>query len=100
MPTGNELLRLSQIRVTLAVKKIYDSGVGTADETDVGGTEVTFNKTFIDIRNILVSPKGTSAIIAVYDFVDAPNPTSFFVYLFDASGTRVSGDFSWDAEGV
>lgn len=100
MTVGNELIRLSQIRVRLAVKVIKDSGFATADETDVSGTEITFNRTFINVRKITVSPKGTSAIIAVWDFEDDPYPTSFFVYLFDTSGNRVSGDFGWSAEGI
>ena len=49
---------------------------------------------------INVTPSGTTARIAIYDFVDAPNPTSFKVLLFDTSGNRVSGDFSWQARGT
>jgi len=31
--------------------------------------------------------------------VDAPNPTTFKVLLFDKDGNRVSGAFSWSARG-
>lgn len=65
-----------------------------------GGTVVAFGTTFIDVQAISVTPLTTSAIIAVYDFVDVPNPTSFKVLLFDTSGTRVGGTFSWSARGV
>lgn len=81
MPAGNLLARISQITVTLSLKVIKDSGMGTANALDVGGTTVNFNKSFIDIQKINVTPKATSAIIAVYDFVDDQiintNPTSF-----------------------
>ncbi len=40
------------------------------------------------------------AVIAVYDFAGGANPTDFKVLLFDDTGTRVSGDFSWTARGV
>jgi len=55
---------------------------------------------FVDVESIQVTPKGTGAVNAVYDFVDAPNPTDFSVYLFDSAGARVSGDFSWTTRGV
>jgi hypothetical protein len=55
---------------------------------------------FVDIEGISVTPNGTAARIAIYDFVDAPNPTSFKVLLFDTSGNRVTGGFSWQARGT
>jgi hypothetical protein len=61
---------------------------------------VTFNVAFVDVQSIAVTPLATTGVIAVYDFVDAPNPTSFKVLLFNTSGTRVSGGFSWSARGV
>lgn len=66
---------------------------------DAGGTPVYFNATFVDIESITVTPTGTAARLAVYDFVDAPNPTSFKVLLFDTAGNRVTGGFSWQARG-
>ena len=65
-----------------------------------GGTVVSFNYPFIDVASIAVTPAATSAVIAVYDFVDVANPTSFKVLLFNTAGTRVSGSFSWSARGV
>ena len=77
-----------------------DSGTGTANSSDSGGTVVNFNLAFVDVDSISVTPATTSAVIAVYDFVDVPNPTSFKVLLYNTSGTRVSGGFSWSARGV
>ena len=65
-----------------------------------GGQPVNFGVAFVDVESITVTPKGTSALVAVYDFNDAPNPTSFKVLLFNTSGTRVGGEFSWSAKGV
>ena len=97
---GNDLMLLSGLNVRLDVKLISDSGAGTANSADSGGTTVNFNIPFVDVDSIAVTPTGTSAVIAVYDFVDAPNPTGFKVLLFNTSGTRVSGGFSWSARGV
>lgn len=65
-----------------------------------GGTPVAFGIAFVDVDAISVTPSGTVARLAIYDFVDTPNPTRFKVLLFDTSGNRVSGPFSWSARGV
>jgi predicted phage tail protein len=97
---GNDLMLLTALNVRLDSKLRNDAGSGTANSGDVGGTTVTFNVPFVDVQSISVSPSSTTGVIAVYDFVDAPNPTSFKVLLFNTSGTRVSGGFSWSARGV
>jgi predicted phage tail protein len=98
--SGNDdLLQISALNIRLDVKIISDLGNGTANAGDTGGTTVNFNIAFADIESIIVTPSGTAAHIAVYDFVDAPNPTSFKVLLFDTSGNRVTGAFSWQARG-
>lgn len=94
------LSRISTVFVKVDTKKQTDSGSGSAVSSDSGGTTVNFNLSFIDITSIVVTPQATSAVNAVVDFSDVPNPTSFKVLLFNTSGTRVSGDFRWTAEGI
>jgi predicted phage tail protein len=94
------LMAASSLNVRLETKLRNDFGNGTAAAADSGGTTVTFNVAFLDVQAISVTPLGTSAVIAVYDFVDTPNPTTFKVLLFDTAGNRVSGPFSWSARGV
>ncbi|HFD81042.1 MAG TPA: hypothetical protein ENK05_11740 [Gammaproteobacteria bacterium] len=96
---GDDLLQVTNLEVKLDVKLKNDAGDGVANAADTGGTTVTFNRQFIDITSLTVTAKGTSSVTAVYDFVDAPYPTDFSVYLFDSSGNRVSGEFSWAAKG-
>jgi len=96
---GDDLAEVQGLNIKLSGKLKTDSGSGAALSTDSGGTTVTFSAGFIDVQSIVVTPAGTAARYAVYDFVDVPNPTGFKVLLFDASGTRVSGDFSWTARG-
>jgi len=96
---GNDLMLLSALNVRLDSKLRSDAGTGTANSGDSGGTTVTFNVAFVDVQSISVTPVSTTGVIAVYDFLDAPNPTSFKVLLFNTSGTRVSGGFSWSARG-
>lgn len=96
---GDDLVRFDGINVTIDVKVKNDGGSGAAVSTDSGGTVVNFNVAFIDVASINVTAAGTVPRYAIYDFVDAPNPTSFKVLLFDTAGARVSGDFSWSAKG-
>jgi hypothetical protein len=97
---GNDLMLLTALNVRLDSKLRNDAGSGTANSGDSGGTTVNFNVPFVDVQSISVTPSSTTGVMAVYDFVDAPNPTSFKVLLFNTSGTRVSGGFSWSARGV
>lgn len=98
--SGLDVLRINSIRLRLDVKLRTDQGSGSALAGDVGGTQVNFNVDFVDVQSIQVTASGTTPITAIYDFVDIPNPTEFKVLLFDASGSRFSGDFSWTARGV
>jgi hypothetical protein len=97
---GDDLLQITGLNIRLDSKIRNDSGNGTANAADSGGTVVNFNVSFVDVDSIALTPLATTAITAVYDFVDVPNPTSFKVLLFNSSGTRVSGAFSWSARGV
>ncbi len=97
---GDDLLELTGLEVRLDVKRKYDGGMGTANAADTNGTVVNFNRQFIDVDSITVTPQGSGSVIAVYDFTDTPYPTSFSVYLYNSTtGARVSGPFSWSAEG-
>lgn len=97
---GDDLTVIDRINLRVEVKLKSDAGRGTANAADVGGTTVLFNKSFVDITSITVTPSGTLPRTAIYDFADVLNPTSFKVLLFDSNGNRVSGDFSWTAIGA
>ena len=97
---GDDLVTVTGLNIRFDVKLKNDAGTATASSADSGGTTVNFNVTFVDVESITVTPKGTAARIAVYDFVDAPNPTSFKVLLFDTAGNRASGDLSWSVKGI
>ena len=96
---GDDLVEVRGLNIKLSGKLKTDSGAGSAVSTDSGGTTVLFTTGFIDVQAIVVTPAGTAARYAIYDFADVPNPTSFKVLLFDSAGNRVSGDFSWTARG-
>jgi predicted phage tail protein len=98
--SGLGIVRIKGINIKLDVKQKTDGGMGTASASDIGGTNVNFGVSFVDVQSIGVTPQGTAASYAVYDFADVPNPTGFKVLLFNSSGARISGPFSWIAKGV
>jgi hypothetical protein len=65
------MYKLNFLEVRLDAKKKYDSLSVTSLSTDTLGTIVNFNKEFIDVQSINVTPNSTTALIAVYDFQDA-----------------------------
>lgn len=67
---------------------------------DPNGTPAAFNVSFVDVQSITVTPGGTSASIAVYNFVDVPNPTGFKILQFNTSGTRIAGTAGWSVKGI
>jgi hypothetical protein len=92
-------LTVGTFSLRLDAKIKSDSGTKACLSTDSGGTVVPFNIPFVDITSISVTPQGTTPLIATYDFVDIPNPTSFKVLLYTTAGVRASGSVSWDVTG-
>lgn len=97
--TNKDTLVINILEVKLDSKILRDSGKSIASISDTSGTIVTFNKNFIDITNITVTPLGTTRKEFVCDFEDVPNPTYFKVLIFDTNGNRINSDFTWSAEG-
>ena len=97
---AGSLTKITNLNIKIDVKIKNDTGTGTASASDSGGTQVNFNVTFVDVQGIAVTPNTTSAVIAVVDFQDVPNPTSFKVLLYNTSGVRVSGNFTWQCRGT
>lgn len=97
---NNDLLLLTGLNTRFDARLSNDGGNGTATSTDSGGTTVSFTRSFSRVTSISVTPASTSAVFATYSFTDVVNPTSFKVLLWDTSGARLSGSFSWAAKGV
>ena len=98
-PDGLSMLQLSSLETKLSLKLKGDAGSVTANAGDSGGTNVNFNIAFVDVASITVTAQGSTPLTAIYAFAGTPYPTDFQVYLFNSSGTRVSGTVSWTANG-
>ena len=97
---AGSLIKITNLNLKIDVKIKNDTGTGTANASDSAGTVVNFNVSFVDVQGLAVTPNTTSAVFAVVDFQDVPNPTSFKVLLYNTSGVRVSGNFTWQCRGT
>lgn len=98
-PDGMTLSKFTAHNYTVQVKKQTDSGI---IEVTSNPTAFTFNLDFLDIASIVGTAQGTTALIVVIDFTDAPNPTGGNIYIFDAAGASAAGAgkyVRWVAEG-
>lgn len=95
---ANSAVSISTINVRLDSKLINDAGTGEVLDANAG-IDVPFNKPFIDVISIQVTPTGTTPAFAIYDFLDVPNPSTFKVYLYNTTGNRITGKFSWGVRG-
>jgi len=70
VPTNIGLYEIRQLSVRLDAKLKNDAGSVSAVSTDALGTIVNFNKEFIDVQSVTVSPSATTPVIPVYDIKD------------------------------
>jgi sulfur carrier protein ThiS len=95
---GEQLIAAKPCFQVLA-RRVTEVGKGSITNATTGLT-VSFDFDYYDVESIVVSPIGTTALFAVYDFNDVPNPTDFTVYLFDENGTKVTGNFAYTITGI
>jgi predicted phage tail protein len=95
----NDAFIVNILEVKLDSKVKNDSGKAYASASDTQGTQINFNKSFIDVINLTITPIGTTRKDFVCDFEDTDYPTYFKVYMFDTLGNRINSDFTWSAEG-
>ena len=98
--TGTGTIQLQGLDLKLSTTQVIESGNINCVSTDSGGTTVTFTKAFIDVFSITVNANATTPVIAIYDFTDTPNPTTFKILLFNTAGTRISGNASYQVIGI
>jgi hypothetical protein len=101
LATDTSTLLITQpLNYRLDVKQKTYQGMVGAVSTDGTGTAVDITGIFSDVTSIQLTPLGTTALIAIYDFVDAANPTTFKVYVFNTSGVRQTATVSYILRGV
>lgn len=98
--TDKDIYRLSGLNIRLDVKEETDVISVVADAGDAGGTEVLFNKEFIDVRSITAGMQGNTPGFVTWDFLDAPDPTGLLAMAWDAAGNRDTRTVTFTIRGV
>jgi hypothetical protein len=98
--TDLALAYIKNLKCVLSIRYATDAGTEVANALDALGTFVGFNKDFKDITAITVSCLSVDPITVIYDFVDVPDPTGFYIYAFDSKGFRVNATVTWIARGI
>jgi hypothetical protein len=89
---------ISNLKVLLNVTLTLDSGSEDCLKTDVGGTEIFYNKTFTGINSVTATP--AVSMQPLYAVCDNVTKDSFRCLVFDSSGNRVNATVNWKARGV
>lgn len=90
--TDFDIASIEDMRAQLFLQKERDDILVSALSTDISGTLVNFNKTFIDVQSITFQPIGTQNVtwIVDYDLASDPQDNFAYVYVWDENGDRLS----------
>lgn len=100
-PSDKSLIDFFNYTCNMNIHQETDAGTISALSTDTLGTVVTLNKAFKALSSITLSVLSTTEKKAVFNYnFSTVNPTTFNVYVFDASGSRVSATVGWMVKGI
>ncbi|MDL2284412.1 hypothetical protein LJC19_04640 [Oxalobacter sp. OttesenSCG-928-P03] len=91
---GHDIGRLKELKITIDVPDIYDSGVCSMPPERV---TIPFKRKFNAPPDVSVTLRG-GLVISQPKLIDTQKD-SFTVELIDANGARASGEISWTARG-
>ncbi len=96
-------ITISSINVRLSVQEIADGGIDSVTGgTPSAGKFVTFNKTFVDVRSIVVTAVENASYPITPSYVFGTEiDGGFTAYLKRTdTGAFITGEFSWSVRGV
>lgn len=88
---------IDALRLTVDVPDIFDRGVAEVTNA-AAGVSVQFSRTFRFTPQVTITHKGGTTT-AIPRLLSTPSTTGFTAVLEDKAGTRVTGSFSWLAQG-
>ena len=89
---------IDQITIDVSVTKFIVSGEATARADHVRGTSVRFGRSAAKFDIPQITPEGPAARFGTAQIWPAGN--GFSVFLYDSSGARTDGKFSWKTTGI
>ena len=72
----------------------------TTVDMKLTGTVVHHARTDIAVRDLTITPEGSTARSATYDNIVTGSPTTFDVHVFNDAGTRIASAFRYRFRGV
>ena len=88
---------IDALRLTVDVPDIFDRGVAEVTNA-IAGVSVQFSRTFRFTPQVTITHKGGTTT-AIPRLLGTPSTTGFTAVLEDKTGARVTGSFSWLAQG-
>lgn len=88
---------IDALRLTVDVPDIFDRGVAEVTNA-AAGVSVQFSRTFRFTPQVTITHKGGTTT-AIPRLLGTPSTTGFTAVLEDKTGARVTGSFSWLAQG-
>jgi hypothetical protein len=88
---------IDALRVTVDVPDIFDRGTAQINDA-VAGAAITFSRSFRVPPEVTMTHKGGTAV-AIPRLIGAVTTTGFSAVLENSIGTRVTGSFTWIAQG-
>lgn len=85
------------LQSSVNIQLTNDAGEDLCTSTDVGGTEIFYNKPFTAVTAVVGTGLTNAAAIVV---VDSISGDSFRCYVFDKNGTRITETVGWHARGT
>lgn len=101
----HEALTTGTLKVTIPAQSIRVDAipreeVGTGTSSASGAVTITLTNPYVACKKLTITPQGTTARSATFDNIVLGNPTTFDVYVFNDSGTKIASPFRYEWQGV
>ena len=84
----------------IRVDAIPREEVGTGTSSASGPVTVTLENPYVAVKKLIVTAEGSTARFALADNITVGDPTTFDVYVFNDSGTKLASAFRYAFQGV
>ena len=99
--TTHDFCMIDKLQLNLTAYTVMDAGTVSSVSTDTNGTSVTYNKTFVGVISVTLTPNTTTAAYCTYNWINPADPTQGFrVKTFDGGGSRITATVSWKVRGT
>lgn len=98
--TSGSVLHVVREDVTLRIDALAREETGEVVTSASSPTTVVLARAYGAVQAITLTPQGSTAAAATYDNIVLGSPSSFDIYVFDATGAQVSRPVRWLFKGI